>query len=128
MILVIIPTISAVNAAIKTNLVFFIFTLEEYTAMVYNVVSVAPIITAAITPIGLSTPKFFIISVATAIELLPDIGLKSANGIISVGKLHIFNNGSTNLIAISITPELLSVPTARKRPISVGKILITILL
>ena len=61
-----------------------------------------------------------------AIELLPEIGLNIASGIISLGKFINFNNGSINLIIISMIPELLNVPTAKKRPTSVGKILITI--
>ena len=51
-----IPITSAIKAAYKTNLVFFILTTPVYTAIVYNVVSVAPIITDAIIPISLSTP------------------------------------------------------------------------
>ena len=42
---------------------------------------------------GESTPYLFIISVATAIELLPEIGLISAKGNISVGKFIKFKNG-----------------------------------
>ena len=51
-----IPTISAIKATIKTNLIFFIFTQPEYTAIVYNVVSVDPIIVETISPIFESTP------------------------------------------------------------------------
>lgn len=51
-----IPTKSAHNAAHNTNLVFFIPTLLVYTAIVYTVVSVDPIITEAIKPILESTP------------------------------------------------------------------------
>ena len=124
--LAIIPTISAVNAAQRTNLVFFIFTLLVYTAIVYKVVSVDPIIVAAIIPILLSTPKFFIISVAIAIELLPDIGLNIANGIISLGKFKISKIGVTKLIIKSNIPELLKAPIATNNPINVGKIFNTI--
>ena len=46
-----IPIKSAVNDAIKTPLFFFIFTQLVYTAIVYNVVSVEPIITEATLPI-----------------------------------------------------------------------------
>ena len=76
------PIKSAVKEASKTNLVLFIFTLEEYTAIVYKVVSVAPMMTEAIIPSWLSTPQFFIISVAMAIELLPEIGRSKARGTI----------------------------------------------
>ena len=46
-----IPTKSASKAASKTNLVFFIFNALVYKAIVYKVVSVEPIIVAAIKPI-----------------------------------------------------------------------------
>lgn len=44
------PIKSAVNDAIKTPLFFFIFTQLVYTAIVYSVVSVDPIITEATLP------------------------------------------------------------------------------
>lgn len=44
------PIKSAVNDAIKTPLFFFIFTQLVYTAIVYTVVSVEPIITEATLP------------------------------------------------------------------------------
>lgn len=43
-------TISAIRAASKTNLIFFILTVLVYIAMVYKVVSVEPIIVDAIKP------------------------------------------------------------------------------
>ena len=51
-----IPTKSANKAVQSTNLVFFTFIQLVYTAIVYNVVSVDPIIVDAISPILLSTP------------------------------------------------------------------------
>ena len=62
---------SPTKDAIKTNLVFLMPTELDYTAIVYNVVSVEPIIVAAIIPILLSTPYNFIISLPTAIDALP---------------------------------------------------------
>ena len=94
--------------------------------MVYKVVSVEPIITEAIKPIFESTPKFFIISVAIAIEPLPDIGLNNASGITSLGNWIIFKTGFKKFTIASIIPELLSAPIATNNPISVGKILNTI--
>lgn len=51
-----IPAKSARRAAIKTNLVFLIFTALVYNAIVYKVVSVDPIIVEHINPINESTP------------------------------------------------------------------------
>ena len=65
------PIKSPTNAASSTPLVFFIFTILVYIAIVYNVVSVEPIIVEAIIPILLSTPYCCIISVPIAIEALP---------------------------------------------------------
>ena len=86
-------------------------------------VSVEPIITDAINPIFESTPKFFIISVATATEALPEIGLINASGKISVGKLTMFKSGFKNFTTTSIIPELLSAPIATNNPTNVGKML-----
>ena len=113
-ILKVIPTKSAINAGIRTNLVFFIPTAPVYRAIVYKVVSVDPITIEAISPNLLSTPKFFIISVATAIEALPEIGLNSASGAISLGKLTIFKTGVNIFTIISIIPELLNAPNCNK--------------
>lgn len=52
----VIPIISPISAATNIPLVFFIFTQLVYTAIVYRVVSVDPIITEAILPIFESTP------------------------------------------------------------------------
>ena len=95
-------------------------------AIVYIVVSVEPIIVAAIKPINESTPKFFIMSVATAIDPLPEIGLNNASGIISRGMCNKFKIGDNKLIIKSKRPELLNAPIAKNNPISVGKIFITI--
>lgn len=46
----IIPIKSPINAASRTNLIFFIPTTLVYTAIVYSVVSVDPIIVDAIRP------------------------------------------------------------------------------
>lgn len=51
-----IPITSPANAAINIPLVFLILTQLVYTAMVYKVVSVDPIIVEAIIPIFVSTP------------------------------------------------------------------------
>ena len=122
----IIPVKSAIKAANNTNLVFLIFTELVYMAIVYIVVSVEPIIVATINPIKESTPNFFIKSVATAIDPLPEIGLKIASGIISGGIFNIFSVGFIIFITKSKIPELLRAPIAKKSPIKVGNILITI--
>lgn len=82
---IIIPVTSPISAAPNIPLVFFILTLPVYTAIVYKVVSVDPMITDANIPIKESTPYVFIISVATAIDALPEIGLNIASGKISPG-------------------------------------------
>ncbi len=66
-----IPTKSPTKPAINTNLIFLISTALKYTAIVYNVVSVDPIIIDAINPNLLSTPYVFIISLPIAIDALP---------------------------------------------------------
>lgn len=43
--------------------------------------------------IRLSTPEFFIISKATAVDALPEIGRMSINGNTSPGIFKIFKNG-----------------------------------
>ena len=118
-----IPTISAIRADTKTNLIFFIPTQLVYIAIVYKVVSVDPIIVDAIKPILLSTPYIVIISVATAIDALPDIGLINIKGNISLGHFIIFVIGEIKFAIKSIIPELLIAPTAKKTPINVGNIL-----
>ena len=92
----------------------------------YKVVSVEPIIVDVINPIVVSTPYFCIISTATAIDALPDIGLNIANGKIWFGIFNKFVIGEISLIIRSIIPDFLSAPTAKKMPTSVGNNLNTI--
>ena len=118
---------SANKAAQSTNLVFFTFIQLVYTAIVYSVVSVDPIIVDAINPILVSTPKFVIISVAIAIEALPDIGLRIARGKTSIGKLNKLTIGFVKLIIPSIIPDVLNAPIATNKHKSVGNKFITVL-
>lgn len=97
-----------------------------YIAIVYIVVSVEPISVDAIFPIKLSTPQFFIISTAIAVDALPDIGLNIASGIISLGIPSKFVAGLIIFITMSIIPELLRAPIATNSPTKVGNIPITI--
>ena len=115
-----IPTKSARRAAIKTNLVFFIFTALVYKAIVYKVVSVDPIMVELINPINESTPKLFIISVATATEALPEIGRSIARGRISVGTFNKFRIGRAKFVIASIIPEALKILIDKNNPKSVG--------
>ena len=101
---------------------FFIFTELVYTAIVYNVVSVDPIITEAKIPIKESTPLFFIISVAIAIEALPEIGLNKARDTTSLGNFTKLKIGVIILVIAFNIPELLSIPIATNNPINVGNI------
>lgn len=71
--------------------------------------------------------KFVIISVAIAIEALPDIGLKIARGKTSIGKLNKLTIGFIKLIIPSITPDVLNAPIATNKQRSVGNKLITVL-
>ena len=86
------------------------------------VVSVEPIIVPAIKPINESTPNLDIISVATAIEALPDIGLSKARGSIWLGNLKKLNSGFKILVKKSIIPEALSKYIDKNNPNNVGKI------
>ena len=88
----------------------------------YNVVSVDPIITEAKIPIKESTPLFFIISVAIAIEALPEIGLSNASGTTSPGKFKNVNIGVIILIIKSKIPELFNIPIETNNPTNVGNI------
>lgn len=94
--------------------------------MVYRVVSVDPMMVDAIVPIRLSTPKFFIISIATAVEALPEIGRISINGNTSEGILKIDRTGESIFSNNSSIPEVLRALIARNKPTSVGNILITV--
>ena len=76
--------------------------------------------------IVLSTPKFFIISKATAVEALPDIGRININGSICDGTFIKFKKGDNKFWKSSKIPEFLSALTAKNNAISVGKILITV--
>ena len=66
-------------------------------------------------------------SVAIAIEALPDIGLKIARGKTSIGKLNKLIIGFIKLIIPSITPDVLNAPIATNKQRSVGNKLITVL-
>ena len=67
-----------------------------------------------------------IISVAIAIEPLPEIGLKKARGIISLGNFNKLITGEQNEIMASNIPDVLKHPMATKSPIKVGNIFTTI--
>ena len=76
----------------------------------------------AVLPIKLSTPKFFIISVASAIDAFPEIGRNSAKGIISFGKFNKFNIGDKKLTKKSIIPEFFNKLIETNKPTKVGNI------
>jgi len=116
-----IPAKSARRAAIKTKRVFFILTALVYNAIVYKVVSVEPIIVELIKPINESTPYFVMISVATAIEALPDIGRRIARGKISEGIFAKLRRGKAIFVIASITPDCLNTLIDKKSPSNVGK-------
>ena len=122
----IIPAKSASSAQINTKRVFLIPIQLVYSAMVYKVVSVEPIIVAAIKPIKESTPNFCIISVAIAVEALPDIGLSKANGKISGGIFNRLRNGVIEFVKASIIPDSLKTFIDKNSPSNVGKIFKTI--
>lgn len=74
----------------------------------------------------LSTPKFFIISNATAVDALPEIGLININGKTSLGIFSNPKNGFKAFCIKSKIPEFLRALIAKNKAISVGKILITV--
>ena len=76
--------------------------------------------------IRLSTPEFFIISKATAVDALPEIGRMSINGNTSPGIFKIFKNGERIFWNRSKIPEFRNALIAKNSPMSVGKILITV--
>lgn len=76
----------------------------------------------------LSTPKVFIISKATAVDALPEIGLTNIKGSNSEGILIIPRKGESNLSNKSKMPEDLRAFMARNKAIRVGKILTTVLI
>ncbi len=83
-------------------------------------------IVEVINPILLSTPYVVMMSVATASDALPDIGLNSANGITWLGNPILFVTIDITFVAMSSIPELLNTPIARNSPNNVGNIFITI--
>ena len=83
-------------------------------------------IVEAIKPIFVSTPYLVIISVAIAIEALPDIGLKMASGKTSGGKLINAINGFISFTSASITPDVLKAPIAINKHNNVGNNSITV--
>ena len=121
-----IPTKSARRAANRINLVFLILTALVYKAIVYKVVSVEPIIVELINPIKESTPKLFIISVAIAIEALPEIGRRTARGSISAGTFNRLRIGRAKFVIASIIPEERRILIDKNKPNKVGKMFITI--
>ena len=62
-------------------------------------------------------------SVAIAIEALPEIGLKSARGKISDGILNIRRIGFKMFVIVFKIPDSLRILIDKKRPKRVGKIL-----
>ncbi|MCI9365521.1 MAG: hypothetical protein HFJ54_02665 [Clostridia bacterium] len=76
--------------------------------------------------IEVSTPKFFIISSATAVEALPDIGRTKTRGRISDGIFKKLSIGLSKLVRRSRIPEDLNAEIARNNAISVGKIFVTV--
>jgi len=76
--------------------------------------------------IRLSTPKFFIISSATAVEALPEIGRTNISGKTSTGIFNKASIGESKLWKKSKIPEFLSALIAKNSAISVGNIFITV--
>lgn len=72
--------------------------------------------------IRLSTPKFFIISSAIAVDALPDIGLINIRGSSSDGILNKDNIGDRRFANNSKIPEFLRLLIAKNKATSVGKI------
>lgn len=74
----------------------------------------------------LSTPKFFIISKAIAVDALPEIGLINIKGKTSEGIFSKPKNGFKIFCIKSKIPEFLRALIAKNKAINVGKILITV--
>lgn len=74
----------------------------------------------------LSTPQVFIISIATAVDALPEIGRININGNTSEGICNKFRNGDSIFSNNSSRPEFLSALIAKNNPTNVGKIFITV--
>lgn len=86
------------NPTAKEYFVLFIFMLEKYRVKIYMVVSVLPCITEASLPIKLSGPYVLNILFNTTKLLEPDIGLKRARLMTSVGKFIALNNGRNKFV------------------------------
>ena len=89
-------------------------------------VSVDPIMVEAISPMVLSTPHCEMMSVATAIEALPEMGLNMASGMISAGIFSMVRSGDRIFTIKSMRPDARNALMAKKIPIRVGKMLYTI--
>ena len=76
--------------------------------------------------IMLSTPQVFMISKATAVEALPEIGLINIKGKTSEGIFSKFKKGDREFFIKSKIPEYRRALIARKRAIRVGNILTTV--
>ena len=85
------------------------------------VVSVAPIIQEDIIPKLESTPNSFIMLVAIAVVVLPEIGLTNIKEIKLLSIPKMLNIGATILLIKSKIPEALSIPTATIKASKVGK-------
>ena len=88
---------SARRPTVKEYFVFFMPILAKYILIIYIVVSVEPCITDESLPMKLSGPYLAKISFSITRELDPDIGLNSASGNTSVGKLILLNSGFNRL-------------------------------
>ncbi len=107
----------------ETNIAGFacVLTAPKYTAMVYKVVSVAPIIIQAVLAAMESAGFFPSISSSTAKEPLPEIGRISISGVHSEGNPRKEVIGSSKCESPSAAPELLNIPIAVIISISVGQ-------
>lgn len=76
--------------------------------------------------IKLSTPEVFIISNATAVEALPEIGRISINGNTSEGICNRFKIGDNMSWNNSSNPEFLRALIAKNNPTNVGNIFMTV--
>ena len=74
----------------------------------------------------LSTPEFFIISSATAVEALPEIGRTNIRGNTSAGIFSKLKNGVRVFWSNSKIPEFLRALIAKNKATKVGKIFITV--
>lgn len=74
----------------------------------------------------LSTPQFCIISKATAVDALPEMGRISIKGNTSEGTFNKLRKGESKCSSKSKIPEFLRALIAKNNAIKVGKILITV--